>query len=235
MFRIVALAILICGPSIGCFTFDEDKNLQTVSHNPFDVFAAPKGLGKVNVTPASQEVALRVDWVGRKILAENPQIGLKPLFTTAGVSKEEIFHPDQNWVVITEGLVKHCKDEGELAAILSLELAKMVAEREAVASPQTRKPEQRLPATVPIGNAGQFTGQDQTALAELARYEKDNPKKTTALSRPNPQTLARIYLEKAGYQKADLDRAEALLQTAERNCELERQFKGLPPQSNWTP
>ena len=33
----------------------------------------------------------------------------------------------------------------------------------------------------------------------------------------------------------DLDRIEPLLQRADRNCELERQMKGLPPQSNWTP
>lgn len=235
MFRHVFGAMLMCVLVCGCFPLTDDKGIQTVAHNPFEVFTPTKALGKVTFTPASQEVALRVDFVGRKILAENPQIGLKPLFATVGAPKEEIFHQDTRVVWITEGLVKRCKNEGELAALLALEMAKMVAEREAVAGPQARSQDQGRPINLPIGNAGQFNNQDHTAQAELAFYEKDNPKKTRSQSRPNPHHLAYGYLEKAGYLKADLDRAELLVQAAERHCELERQIKGLPPQSNWVP
>ncbi|MBI3409541.1 MAG: hypothetical protein HY040_14470 [Planctomycetes bacterium] len=236
MVRAAFFAALACVLFSGCLLLpDNDSGIQTVSHNPFDVFTPARAATKVNYSPASQEVALRVDFVGRKILAENPQIGMKPLFATAGSAKEEIFHQDTRMVWITEGLVKQCKEEGELAALMALELAKMVAERETTANPQVRQTEQRLPINVPIGNAGQFHDQDQTGVAELARYEKNNPKKAPVPARPNAQNLARGYLEKAGFHRTDLDRIEPLLQRADRNFELERQMKGLPPQSNWTP
>ena len=81
---------------------------------------------------------------------------------------------------------------------------------------------------------GQFTGQDRTALAELAKFEKANPRSNRPLPRPDPYNLARGYLEKAGFE-GDLASVEPLVQAAERNVALERQFKGMLPQSNWAP
>src|SRR3546814_14152828 len=66
---------------------------------------------KPKPSPATEEASLRVVQVGQKLLAANPQIGLKPLFSTIGPSTagppaEEIFHAGKNQVVITETLVR---------------------------------------------------------------------------------------------------------------------------------
>ena len=75
-----------------------------------------------------------------------------------------------------------------------------------------------------------------TAVAELGRFEKANPKTPSRpLPRPDPLKLARNYLEKAGYQGTDLDTVNPLLQAAEKNVALERHFKGALPQSPWAP
>ena len=49
-------------------------------------------------------------------------------------------------VVITEGLVRQCTSDGQLAAVLCTELGRLVSEREALAPPSVRKPE-RLPVS----------------------------------------------------------------------------------------
>src|SRR5207237_1039878 len=98
--------------------------------------------------------AARVDIVGRRIIAANPQVGAKPMFATIGAPEPEIFHRGTSDVYVTEGLVKQCSTDGQLAAILCSELGKVVAEREALSPPRTRRPERTPPADVPIGNAG---------------------------------------------------------------------------------
>src|SRR5262245_26600377 len=90
-----------------------------------------------SVAPASTDAAARVDTMGRRILAANPAIGAKPLFTTIGAPQSEVFHRGMSDIVVTEGLVRQCNDD-QLAAVLSLELAKMVREREAAAPAQVR-------------------------------------------------------------------------------------------------
>src|SRR5687767_5559943 len=54
--------------------------------------------------PASQEVATRVLRVAGKVLDANPQIGMRPTFSTIGVAQSEIFHRGTSEVFITEGL-----------------------------------------------------------------------------------------------------------------------------------
>src|SRR5262249_39695897 len=75
----------------------------------------------------------RVDAGGRQLLAANPQVGAKPLFHTIGAPQPEVFHRGTSDVWVTEGLVRQCATDGQLAALLCLELGKMVAEREAAA------------------------------------------------------------------------------------------------------
>src|SRR5687768_2038812 len=115
----------------GCLPFDlaEGDKTALVSNNPFGAEAPPTTKAKANYAPASQEVSLRVDKIGRDVLTANPQIGLKPLFATIGAPQPEVFHVDNRLVYVTEGLVKQCRSEAELAAVLSAELGKMVAER----------------------------------------------------------------------------------------------------------
>ena len=90
------------------------------------------------VNPASTDTAARVDTMGRRILAANPGIGGKPMFTTIGAPQSEVFHRGMTDVFVTEGLVRECTDE-QLAAVLCLELAKMVREREAATPAQVAR------------------------------------------------------------------------------------------------
>ena len=85
--------------------------------------------------PGTEETASRVLAVGQKIVVANPQIGLRPTFATVAAPHPEIFHhggPFEGMqVFISEGLVNRRKEpDAELAALLCLELGKIVTERE---------------------------------------------------------------------------------------------------------
>jgi len=213
---------------------DEPKT-ATVSSNPFGL-QAPHRSVKVAYQPADEAMATRVDGIARKLLAENPQIGLRStLFATiGGAPQPEIFHTGPHMVYVTDGLVRRCASDAELAAALALELGKIVSEREAGASPDMRSPDRLPPMPVPVGKSGQFTSPDLIQEAELAKFENERPRTRRPLPRPDPQHLARGYLEKSGYQSSDLDAIQPLLRAAENNITLERQFKGMAA-GGWTP
>jgi hypothetical protein len=197
--------------------------------------AAPPAQVTYKTSSAETGLALRVDAVGRKVLAANPQTGLQPYFQIYGTPTPEVFHQGTKIVHITDALVKQCKTDGELAAVLAVEFGKMVAEREALVSSRVRGPEQGPPIEVPIGNAGQAGGGavDQARLVELARFEKRRREAAKAATPPDPQQLAAGYLENAGFARADLDAVRPLLRSAEGNYVLEKQFRqsGAP---GWT-
>jgi hypothetical protein len=232
---VVLLVVLTVG---GCFPlqWEGDKTTALVPGNPFGVEAPPAAPTRASYAPASKEVALRVDKIGKELLEANKQIPLRPLFGTIGVEQVEIFHVDPSLIYVTEGLVKQCPTNPALAAVLAAELGKMVAEREARTSPEVRNPEKLPPISLPVGNNVQGRESDFTAVAELGRFERANPKMPPrSLPRPDPMRLARGYLEKAGYQGTDLDAASPVLDAADKNVALERHFKGAMPQSPWTP
>jgi hypothetical protein len=238
MKRILNLAMVLAAAA-GCVSSGE--NTATVTANPFGAPAPAEPTKQANFAPAPSEISARVDQVGRKILAANPQIGLKPLFATIGSPSPEIFHGEQHgtaMVYVTQGLVQQCKTEAELAALLSRELGKMVSEREARTSAQTRDPERLPPLDVPIGQAGMSgvnSSPDLTHMAEMGRFENTHPRRRGPLPAPDPMALARIYLSKAGYREADLDFARPLFNAAEKNVALEKQLGRQPRQADWTP
>ncbi len=130
MARFIVILGLLLGA--GCFPLLEaDKGTPLVSNNPFGIEAPPPAPTKANYVPASKEVSLRVDKVGRELLTANSQIGVRPLFGTIGSEQPEVFHLETNLIYVTEGLVKKCRSDADLAAVLAAELGKMVAEREA--------------------------------------------------------------------------------------------------------
>ena len=61
------------------------------------------------------------------------------------------------------------------------------------------------------------------------------PKRLTNLPRPDPDRLARGYLDQAGFQAGDLDTVLPLLRAAQNNTTFERQFKGTISPGAWTP
>jgi hypothetical protein len=155
-----------------------------------------------------------VDRVGRQILAANSETGLQPHLVTDGSPQVEVFHQDHTELHLTEGLVKRCATDGQLAAVICQELGKMMVQREAL-TPARQKDWKSPPLSVPIGNASQFNAPDQTHLVELARYEQE--RSTRRPPRLEPRELARQYLERAGYSRTELDGVAPLLCGAEEN------------------
>src|SRR5438045_1847985 len=132
----------------GCFPLplvEGDKTVTLVGNNPFGTEPPPAASTRASYAPASQETSRRVDKVGKSLLAANQQIPLRPLFATIGVEQIEIFHVNAEMVYVTEGLAKQCKSDRELAAVLAVELGRMVAEREARMSAEVRNPERMPP------------------------------------------------------------------------------------------
>jgi hypothetical protein len=220
----------------GCAGFDSETS--QVAPSPFAESTATSRQTRASFAPAATETAARVDTLGRKIIAANPQTGIKPLFRTVGVPEPEVFHRGTAEVDITEGLVRKCPNDGQLAAVLCLELGKMIAEREASAGAKARLPEAEPPMEVRIGNDGGTVmgSADQTRLAELGKFEKTHPRAAPrgSIPAPEPTELGRLYLTKAGYSEQDMTAAMGLWQASSTTGTLERQFNALPsPAGSW--
>jgi hypothetical protein len=182
--------------------------------------------------PASTEIAARVDRVGRTITAANPQAGVDTrslMFHTIGAPQPEVFHRGASDIFITEGLVRQCTTDGQLAAVLCTELGKLVSEREALTPAAVRRPDRSPPIDTSVErDSGWGVAPDQTRLRELADYDRDRKQRTQAVAPPDPAALARKYLVRAGYHDADLQAAAPLLQHARGNATLEQQMTAPP-------
>jgi hypothetical protein len=213
----------VCIGAIGCVPGSSETLL--VPHSILGPTAPPLQTLKMPENPAAAETAVRVAHIGQKLLAANPKAGLQPLFTTVGVDWEEIFHRGEREVVITEGLVKRCKNDGQIAALLAQELARMAAEREALHGTSAAGTTKGPPPAVLVGGdaAGTFGSPDGTRLAELGKYARD--RKPTRLSlAPETDPLARQYLSNAEFPSAALDDVQPLLRAARKNARMERQM-----------
>ena len=184
----------------------------------------------VYAPPAPTETASRVDSLGRQILATNPTIPFRPMFLAIGTSKETVFHQGTEQLYISDGLVKRCKTDGELAAVLCLELGKMASEQDAQAMKDRLTEEDRAPLGPPVSRdvAGSGTTPDMTELAERSKLDSMRPRRRGAGPTPSvdPHLLARGYLTKAGFKADDLTKVGSLLKAAELNPQYEQQLGG---------
>ncbi len=237
-FALVPLVVLLSG-CIPLEQIDPSLKKEETLLVPANPFGTPQPVSqsrsKRTDPPADKKIAFRVDHVGKQILKANPQIGLRPFFATLGSDRPELFHTGDYMIHITSGLVNRCKTDGQLAALLSHEMAEMVAEREVLAHPKMRRKQEQPPIHVPIGNAGHDTDPSLTRVAELARYEEKRQQRNKPIPIPNPEKLAKNYLKKAGYSPLELDGVQGLLAEAERTYMLEKQFKKYSGARNWTP
>lgn len=176
-------------------------------------------------SPATEAVAKRVIGISQKLLASNRGLGIRPSITTLGVPHEELFHRGSEEIYISEGLVNKCKSDDQIAALLALEMGRIVAEREViggtvvVGQPMPRD----LPEDIPVGNdsGGWFGPPDGTRMMELARLEKAAK---TPRSLPEPESLARQYLRRSGYAESEIRATEYLARLADSNSKLARQM-----------
>jgi hypothetical protein len=218
---------LLLVPLVGLAGCVNDQE-SLVASSPFS--APPAQVQKVQTQfpQANVQIAAQVDQLGRKILAANPQIGMRPFFCAIGSQNEEVFHQGSSKLIVTEGLVKQCKTEQELAAVICRELGKMVSEREALASPAMKTPPRRPPIQVEVGPGigGNMRTDDGTELYELAKFEQAGGRPTPLP--PDPNHLAKVYLKKAGYAEAALDEAAPVFKAADKNSAWEKQMNTTP-------
>jgi hypothetical protein len=235
---LLATAALACGCLPAGF-LSPDDGPATAALVPTSPFSTPPPVTTTSFSsrPRTQntEVAVKVDEIGNKLVVANPGLGMRPAFTTIGAPQPEMFHQGTSALFITEGLVHMCKTEGQLAAVLSVELGRMVAEREALVSPEARNPEKPLPITLTMGNAGQSSGLEQLQQAEIAKLDCDRRRPSKKFVPPDPQVLARGYLVAGGFDSKELDAAAPLLQEAEKNFIMEKQIKKTPTTPSWEP
>ena len=87
----------------------------TVPDSPFGTATAPPAPPRQASAYAAAPVesSARVDTIGRKLLAANPQAGLKPVFVAIGGVQPEIFHIETASIFVTDGLVKQCQTDGQ--------------------------------------------------------------------------------------------------------------------------
>jgi hypothetical protein len=230
--RILPLGVLIV--VAGCWPNDKPNQMIV---QPGPLYPAPQlPAFKKSYAPAAESASLRVQEMTKRILAANPQIGMRPVVLTVGSTTDqeqvEIFHRGTGQIVITEGLVKLCTTDRFLAAVLCLEMGKMVSEREAIAGVRSREPEMDPPEELRIGNdaGGTFGPPDGVRMLDAARYDKSRRRPgSPPPPPPEPATLARIYLAKAGFHEGDLDDTQPIIRKAEANIQLERQMTANPP------
>ena len=218
---------------VGCIPMQmqPEETTRQVPASPFEDSRRPAP-ARVQYAPASQETSFRVLLVKDKLIAKNERLGIKPFAIAIGASDPEVFHVG-NTIYVTEGLVRQCPTENQLAGVLAFELGRMVAERESTIADEIRQPERPLPIDLPIGGGGYSSESNPLRGVELARHEKEFPRQPQKLTRPNPQAVARSILENAGFQRTDLDAAFPIINAAERYTVLETQFKGPGKQGDW--
>src|SRR5271156_5602313 len=106
------VSLCVLAAAAGC---QSEQHTTLVSANPFDGAPTVVPRPKIDLSPASVEAAQRVDMLGRKLVAANPQAGLgRPLFRTIGAPQPEVFHKGMQEVDITEGLVRQCATDAQL-------------------------------------------------------------------------------------------------------------------------
>lgn len=212
-FRLWPFAFGLCVAS-GCAGYD----LRSTPAAPPPLSASnPPAIKQASYVAAHNAATVqRVQEVGRKLAVANPQLGFKPAFQVTGDAGPRIAHRGEQEIVISEGLVRQCQSEGQLAGVLSWELARMAGERQARIAQLTAASSREPPPEVRIGpDGGTFGEADQIRKAELAKLGMDRrrPKdKDTPPPAPDPQLLARQFLTQAGYAEADLDAALPLIQ-----------------------
>jgi hypothetical protein len=185
------------------------------------------------IPSAPPDLMARVENLGRKIIAQNTFTGIDPVFFTAGVKENVLFHVGTEQLVISQGLVEMCQSDAELAAVLCSELGQMVIEK------RTAKALGRDAGPIPDATAGGGpifpggTAFDAGRQVELARHEQQFPKDGSRAAAVDAVSTARELLDHAGYSPLELDRVTWLLKQSDRGEKIRKQFGGTAPAPEW--
>jgi hypothetical protein len=146
-----------------------------------------------------------------KSALSNPDITVDALFLTIAPAVTA-FHRGTT-EICKRWLVQRCKTDGELAAVLCNELAKMTVEAQAWGKPAAaRAAIAHSPQPAPRRRSrSDPTGRTSDLRKELTRRPVETPPEQ------DPNALARDFLTKAGFSADDLTKASVLIRQAESN------------------
>jgi hypothetical protein len=180
------------------------------------------------VGDASVEVAARVDALGRELLAGTP-LGVPEIaFQTIGSKDPELFHQDIHTLYITEGLVKQCKTDDQLAAVLANELGRMTAEFRRTVRMQTPEP---IPKSA-LPSLDFDPGRDlYLSQIESRRKPSDNQNWPSV----NATTISEELLRNSGRDPSQLREMAEQLKKTNRTKTIASQFGGHSEAPRWTP
>jgi hypothetical protein len=191
-----ALSVSLIFVATGCL--DEFTDDRTALRN--------KPIETPKLPEASVAVAARVDMVGRELVGATPFFPVDPTFHTAAVSEPFVTHPDLKGVIVSEGLVKRCKSDAELASVLAHELGQMAAEK--------RTADRIRPASY---------------------SEVSNDRRPADGPTPDARSTAVELLVAAGYSEKDLDAARPILEEAAANQKVASGIGPRRTVPRWSP
>jgi hypothetical protein len=230
MTRLAVLGLAaICPLAAGCANDGQMSLRRALGWDEQKIHELPRGLD----LPAHVENVERVEMLGRRIIAQNTFTGIEPMFIVPGIPETVLFHRGSEQLFISEGLVKQCKTEAELAAVLCSELGQMVAEKKAVrrvGADRDSFPNNGLPAGSSIAG-GAFD--DPGRAAEMAYRDRNRTRTTPTVEPADASKLSRDLLKGAGFDPAELDRVEPLLKQSDRGAALKKQLGGSAPPPKW--
>jgi len=179
------------------------------------------------VSEASVETARRVDELSKRIVEQNTFTGLEPIIRVVGVPEAVLFHRGPTELFISEGLVKKCKTEAELAAVLCTELGKMMSQKRAVIV--LGRNVDPIPDVALPGLGGDAT---QVRQAELALQKRREDQKRAAEQSDEVQ-LAKDLLKGAGFNPSEFDRVQGMVKQSDRGESIKKQMAGPGAAPSW--
>lgn len=175
---------------------------------------------EAKVPPDHVENSRRVDELTKRIVDQNTFTGLEPIVTVLGFPEAALFHRGTNQLFISDGMVKKCKTDAELAAVLCSELGQMMAQKRAVIAVGRNKdpiPEIALPGGVNDSSGVRIA---ELALQQKRIDEKRNRDESDAVQK------AKDLLKGAGFDPAEFDRVEGMIRQSDRGEAIKKQMAG---------
>ncbi len=156
-----------------------------------------------------QQLRIRAERIFHRLLQTQPPVDPVPRLLV--VSRPELFlrHQPPDQVIVSVGLLRQCRTDGELATVLSFPLARWL-QQPGPASPVLDRP----PPDVPIGPESSTYGElPPWRQAELVKTGHAHRQSVRVPSR-DPILLARQMVLRAGYSDAEFERGSALVREA---------------------
>lgn len=226
--RLLACASLLAVFLLGCDSPSQRSLLVPEGHTVEGFQRAYTQSG----TPATEAAAKRTLGIAQKIYDANTQMPVQPTILTIGRPEKAIFHEGHGGlngsrIYITEGLINACKTDDQLAAVLCVQLGKIMAER-AERSGANIEDKGRLSIEERLSRESDrgFGSADGTRMMEIAkRQQLARQRKLKA----DPTQCAETYLRRANYPVQALLEVSAMLLQMEQAVEELREVVAPRP------